>query len=1520
MKTKLFLCVAMATLARLLPAQDILLQYRICENCSSQEGGDHLTTDYTYGGLQPYQSEDVTSDFGARYTGYDWHKGVDFRPKEFAGTNDGGRGTAIVAAETGEVIRIVADRGYKYVIVDGDEDFGYGHIFNSRNPTEPHLQSGSLVLKKMDLPSSEFAIIDLNTGVAIGPVEGAVTLDQTVYTVDTEISSTNQIIAAMGGSGGVNYQNNDPFPVHLHLYRFQDISSNPLINEIFETNCLDPLGIIAHDEPDYEVKFHSNGEDFGAVILNYPGSAATKFRVRAVMQNATNTDGTVIGENGSATRYGNVVMNLDNIQLLLKPAQEDEFQEIRGSQFYSRISHGALDDSEMYPPYLALNNQRGNWNRQGIAPFAYTNHPYDDFYFTDFITRIHTEDPMDGGAAQLAACPLQARYNDGDYEIKAVATDVRGNAHESEAVAFTLDNFQPYISSFTFNANGITQYTRNWSCSDCGVSLTTNPFIEANQSDWNAWLHNPTLLLSVSGSEPLEMLTLDIVVEGNVLQEDIQGIPFPNGIDWNFDISQYAAQLSGKVEFIFYGHDTNGNALLAFSPSQQSCVSVPTRTGEDSWHNPDNISTGPDKTHAVCIDCGGRSPDGDCAVIALVPDEECLEVEAEITNASGDNASDGSINLTISGGALPYQFSWSNGSATEDISGLAPGSYAVTITDALCCTTTRRYNVTGCQRVSPAFVHGEVTEASGAGNNGAIDITLININTSAPMSSSSFNFQWTGPNGFTSSNEDVAGLAPGNYCVEVREKRFGCLVTSRCFSVCGSMILGIQHNGFIDCEGERGTFELMLLEQNVAAPYEIQWSNGATSALNENLVPGIYCATVTDANGCTDQTCLRMRVNFPIDLSGQVENAACNNTNGSIVLMASSSNSEITAYQWSNGSTTQNLEGLAAGEYCVTVTNSKGCEKTACFTVENIELIVGLESIVNPFMCSEPPCVEEAGCTSDGAIDIRVQSNVSGVTYQWSGPDGFNASSEDISGLTPGTYTVTASTGGCSISKSFTLHPCYEEEYIENNPYDPPGCETQANTFNFIAPDGAVSPVENGCDGAVELSYSGIGLYFSWSGPDGFVSSEKSIYNLCEGKYCVTVSNGCGLQKENCFEIVDCNTQNLSLSGHASNSCPGYEAGSITINASGGAAPYEYAWSNGYSVQNLQGVPSGNYCVTVTDVHGCRVSNCYTVGSEETVTQWVGCTEVVRCAGSIVSEIEYPRYYVPSTLGCEFVDEYCAGNNAFLQTIEAPQILEYAGNCIIERRNQITGQLCGTYYGELTNGYNYGFDEEAGCWRCDFITYCQFNDPDLGGAVVVILDSESHLAISFDPNIECGPGNCYVRIYCGWEIIGQGCDAGCDEISCAQDYYPEEIVVNQVVDGNNVEMHIFSGRISDEAAFQQLIKSGSVPSDALLLSDYLENAKHEEIVEGLTETQKQQVEIYPNPFNSDFVIEFSLNYAQTVIITVFNSIGQRIYYSKVEGAYGKNSYNVNLSDEAKGIYFLGFEDEAGKMVYKLIKH
>jgi len=55
---------------------------------------------------------------------------------------------------------------------------------------------------------------------------------------------------------------------------------------------------------------------------------------------------------------------------------------------------------------------------------------------------------------------------------------------------------------------------------------------------------------------------------------------------------------------------------------------------------------------------------------------------------------DGSIDLSVSGGASPYQFIWNDGSQSEDISSLDAGSYCVTVTDVNSCSLSRCFTVT----------------------------------------------------------------------------------------------------------------------------------------------------------------------------------------------------------------------------------------------------------------------------------------------------------------------------------------------------------------------------------------------------------------------------------------------------------------------------------------------------------------------------------------------------------------------------------------------------------------------------------------------------------------------------------------------------------------------------------------------------------------------------------------------------------------------------------------------------------
>lgn len=100
--------------------QDDTIRYTVCNNCSPDEGDDNMQTTYTYGRAINYQSIDIVSDFGARwFNGYDWHKGVDYRPSQFSGTPDGGRGTGILSIEDGRIERIVANGGFKYLVVQG---------------------------------------------------------------------------------------------------------------------------------------------------------------------------------------------------------------------------------------------------------------------------------------------------------------------------------------------------------------------------------------------------------------------------------------------------------------------------------------------------------------------------------------------------------------------------------------------------------------------------------------------------------------------------------------------------------------------------------------------------------------------------------------------------------------------------------------------------------------------------------------------------------------------------------------------------------------------------------------------------------------------------------------------------------------------------------------------------------------------------------------------------------------------------------------------------------------------------------------------------------------------------------------------------------------------------------------------------------------------------------------------------------------------------------------------------------
>ncbi|MDP4269623.1 MAG: PKD domain-containing protein [Bacteroidota bacterium] len=394
------------------------------------------------------------------------------------------------------------------------------------------------------------------------------------------------------------------------------------------------------------------------------------------------------------------------------------------------------------------------------------------------------------------------------------------------------------------------------------------------------------------------------------------------------------------------------------------------------------------------------------------PAEMAIQTDSQ-KDVSCNGANNGSISITVSGGTPPYIYNWTkdgaNFSTSEDISGLARGTYVVSITDKNNCSPkTASYSIIEPTGLSVVLISQTELKCNGD----STGVILIQASGGTPIEKTpgvfDYNYAWTGPNGFTSTKANQTGLFAGNYHVTVTDKN-GC-TQNLSVSINQPPAIDIKVTTTpITCYGDNNA-SIKLDVTGGIPPYSAQWSDFSQGLYEDNLSAGNYIITVTDANNCHKT----IQVNIPeatlFKVSPVVKNVSCHGAhNGSISLNFVGGKAPVKLVWEDNPTAGTTRNNLGPGAYTVTITDAQPCNIYRTFVIQEPDELVLTASITDALDCNN---------ISSGAIDLTVNGGTPPFSYSWSN----GKTTQDLTNLIAGTYIVTVTdSSGCTKTAQYTV-------------------------------------------------------------------------------------------------------------------------------------------------------------------------------------------------------------------------------------------------------------------------------------------------------------------------------------------------------------------------------------------------------------------------------------------------------------------------------------------------------------------
>ena len=539
-----------------------------------------------------------------------------------------------------------------------------------------------------------------------------------------------------------------------------------------------------------------------------------------------------------------------------------------------------------------------------------------------------------------------------------------------------------------------------------------------------------------------------------------------------------------------------------------------------------------------CITDGCFDLDVDCSPLKNqegVAEFVCLSLQTSVMHASGPNANDGSITVTLEpgNGTAPFYYYWSDLQGASNLTmreNLAPGEYCVRVVDSDCCEAEACVTVIDRCELAEIMISPEANIQNTSGctsSDGAIEYEYgppIQIDGGTPP------FTWEWSNGETGSYvPNIYGLATSAYELTLTDAN-GCTaifshqVESEEQPTVTSWLTNSATPGNCD-----GTIRLVI--QNGAVPFNITVEGegnsftiqGYDSSYKiEGLCPGDYDITVLDGNGCEVMVQESVFTCGPLSI-GEPEitpTTACSEEQGSGSIdfgeQEPTGGTGPYSFSWSNGASGKKIENLSTGTYTVTITDRYGCTAEFSYSIYILN-DSGYEFSLNVFNiqhddnndCSGSISVHLIASTSNTVTLSLYNENGNEIESVEFTPTGFGGTNEvyTFTGLCAGNYTIEASyrilttfITFCNIqTEAEVLSPCIDM-MVSNPPtiVKPSGCDQNDGSivYTFLPnPVGGTPP-------------------YMWDWSNG-TNTPNEATGLSPGMYSVTIldANGCMLEK-----------------------------------------------------------------------------------------------------------------------------------------------------------------------------------------------------------------------------------------------------------------------------------------------------------------------------------------------------------------------------------------------------------------------